>query len=493
MGIYIKRISATGVYNRFDIEQNFKNGVNIIFGKNGAGKTTLLHIIANALNSDFKRFFSIPFETIVVELSNQRTFTINQKKKDGLVEIVAREGGKVIYKSREASDGSRFVVREESGERVVYRIRDNILERIDKLENYPLDISKEIIASNIVSEEGVIRKIARGDIPNAEPILSAAYFPAFRTMIEAWAASEKNEEDRRVLSHEDWQLHATKRARGWFGDFVPMISFPSLISIEEQLSREVERARMEIWTSDRRLLSQAFLDIFMVLPEKTQLVEKPEVVLRDIQGLFTELEKSPLKAESSLEEVYNKLRGMVTSFRVDEEAESSAIRVLNVYRKTLQETLDMQKKSFSAINKYLSSVNEFFDEKELSYNPSVTRNRLKTIGIRYKKDGSYTHGLRTLSSGERQIVTLIYASTHMSKQQVVLIDEPEISLHIDWQRLLINKMADQLGDRQIIACTHSPIIGADYENEDQELNLKPTKIDKTNFQQSETTEEEIPF
>jgi predicted ATPase len=70
---------------------------------------------------------------------------------------------------------------------------------------------------------------------------------------------------------------------------------------------------------------------------------------------------------------------------------------------------------------------------------------------------------RALSSGERHIVTLIYAATHMSKQQIVLIDEPEISLHVDWQRHLLKKMSEQLGERQIIVCTHSPVIGADYE------------------------------
>ncbi len=53
----------------------------------------------------------------------------------------------------------------------------------------------------------------------------------------------------------------------------------------------------------------------------------------------------------------------------------------------------------------------------------------------------------------------------MSKQQIVLIDEPEISLHVDWQRKLLQKMSEQLGNRQIIVCTHSPVIGGDYEDQ----------------------------
>ncbi|MNI92554.1 hypothetical protein D3C73_1503640 [compost metagenome] len=50
----------------------------------------------------------------------------------------------------------------------------------------------------------------------------------------------------------------------------------------------------------------------------------------------------------------------------------------------------------------------------------------------------------------------------MSTDSLVLIDEPELSLHIDWQEDLLHKMMSQLGSRQIIVCTHSPSIAADY-------------------------------
>ena len=62
-----------------------------------------------------------------------------------------------------------------------------------------------------------------------------------------------------------------------------------------------------------------------------------------------------------------------------------------------------------------------------------------------------------------------YAAAQAHNGNIVLIDEPEISLHIDWQRLLLRKMAEQLDHRQIIVCTHSPEIGADYDDRYQEV------------------------
>ncbi len=58
---------------------------------------------------------------------------------------------------------------------------------------------------------------------------------------------------------------------------------------------------------------------------------------------------------------------------------------------------------------------------------------------------------------------MLYAVTKMSSDSLVLIDEPELSLHIDWQEELLSKMMDQLGGRQIIVCTHSPSIASNYE------------------------------
>jgi len=47
---------------------------------------------------------------------------------------------------------------------------------------------------------------------------------------------------------------------------------------------------------------------------------------------------------------------------------------------------------------------------------------------------------------------------------VFLIDEPELSLHVDWQRIILKEISTQAPMRQIIACTHSPEVGADHDD-----------------------------
>ena len=65
----------------------------------------------------------------------------------------------------------------------------------------------------------------------------------------------------------------------------------------------------------------------------------------------------------------------------------------------------------------------------------------------------------TLSSGEKQIlVILLTALVQENRPGVILMDEPEISLHIEWQQRLITLIRTLNPNTQIILCTHSPAI-----------------------------------
>jgi predicted ATP-dependent endonuclease of OLD family len=60
-----------------------------------------------------------------------------------------------------------------------------------------------------------------------------------------------------------------------------------------------------------------------------------------------------------------------------------------------------------------------------------------------------------------------------STDGVLLIDEPELSLHVDWQRIILSELMAQAGSRQIIACTHAPEVVGDHR--ERMFKLEPTK------------------
>lgn len=64
-----------------------------------------------------------------------------------------------------------------------------------------------------------------------------------------------------------------------------------------------------------------------------------------------------------------------------------------------------------------------------------------------------------LSAGEKQIlIILLYALVQDERNSTFFMDEPEISLHVDWQKVLIKKIRELNPNAQIFIATHSPAI-----------------------------------
>ena len=64
-----------------------------------------------------------------------------------------------------------------------------------------------------------------------------------------------------------------------------------------------------------------------------------------------------------------------------------------------------------------------------------------------------------LSSGEKQLLAILLTVLVEDNQSYVLfMDEPEVSLHIDWQQQLIDLILELNPNLQIILTTHSPAV-----------------------------------
>lgn len=62
-----------------------------------------------------------------------------------------------------------------------------------------------------------------------------------------------------------------------------------------------------------------------------------------------------------------------------------------------------------------------------------------------------------LSSGEKQMLVILLTVLVQDKQPcVLLMDEPEVSLHIEWQQRIISIIREMNPNAQIILTTHSP-------------------------------------
>lgn len=435
---HVKSVTAIGIHGRFDIELTFDEHLNILYGKNGTGKTTLLHILANILNGDYERFACLKFNEIQLVLSDGDSILVAAKNR--------HRRGSHVYTD-------------------IYVNGELILENIS-----PRDIDSDksfgrigLIASKNRNLQAVAQKRLQSPVP-------AAYFPSFRTMIEAWAASANPPSQYDDSNEGGKENQHTIIARQLFGAFVPRLDFPSIFEIESTLEQQISEAIMNVAQIDRKYVVEVPSNILKALSQKKVGIEKNNVaeLVKKIDKLSEKLAAYPVPVTLMQTNWHEYMEPLNSTDK------HLAAVVLYLYFQALEQIVCVQEQSFSAIEQFLASVNYFLEDKNIAMSSAETQSSgTPKLVIRFNDGSKPSNKVRhLLSSGERQILTLLYMATQMSQKQVVLIDEPEISLHVDWQRSLIKEMSKQMGHRQIIVCTHSPVIGADYDD-DKVIIFKP--------------------
>ena len=112
--------------------------------------------------------------------------------------------------------------------------------------------------------------------------------------------------------------------------------------------------------------------------------------------------------------------------------------------------------AYRKIGLYLGTVNSFFRNsgKEVLFEEKSNELVFRFLGTGEEKN------IGNLSSGERQILILLsFIAFEEHAPSVLIVDEPEISLHPRWQQGFVEAMLGLIADgTQIILATHSPEI-----------------------------------
>jgi energy-coupling factor transporter ATP-binding protein EcfA2 len=106
------------------------------------------------------------------------------------------------------------------------------------------------------------------------------------------------------------------------------------------------------------------------------------------------------------------------------------------------------------LSNFLSTLRKFLKDKSLSYS---VRDGLQIFSEEKSKKSQKIEPAQ-LSSGEQQLILLFcHVLTTRDRQSIFIIDEPEISLNILWQRMLVDAMLDVAkgSDLQLILASHS--------------------------------------
>jgi predicted ATPase len=183
----------------------------------------------------------------------------------------------------------------------------------------------------------------------------------------------------------------------------------------------------------------------------------------DIQRLVTKKHNdATTKVDNYSKSLSEKIFSEITAYRRTNSSEKEALRdavsTLDKIDQSVKEFERVREDAFMSLTVLADIIVQIFQHKGIRLNPRVT---LGDIDQSINSD--------SLSAGEKQMLSFICYNALYSKCPF-FIDEPELSLHVDWQRILLDVMVEQKTNNQLFIATHSPFIYTQYEDKEIIIN-----------------------
>lgn len=383
------------------VKINFsEESATVIYGENGSGKTTLLKIIHAVFNQNGEYLIEENINEINLVYLNSKSKTTEKKIKITINEDKVNWGANIKDLAKHTS--------------ILFGVNRGIIH------NVGLD------ASTIHGIVKNMRKLSRME-----------------------AVEYSNDLEFILYDYLDSQENLGIRFRnGW--DKLNHIS-ADVIGIKEIEHYIIKEYRKGQKTTSEKVKNAFFntissaVDIELedknyILPKDFEIrLEKKRNVLVD---LVNNLDKSSLQKK-------------LVSF-LKKNKKTSAIEDSKIFRAMLVNIL----KTVEEESIELKSINKLIEV----FNSHLYRNKKLVISedgahIRYNSSKNDTHGLDKLSSGERHLLTFLTLFLIIGRgRNFYIIDEPEISLNMKWQRELVPLLSELSPNSQIIVATHSPSI-----------------------------------
>ena len=149
-------------------------------------------------------------------------------------------------------------------------------------------------------------------------------------------------------------------------------------------------------------------------------------------------------------EVTKSVIGKIRRYETIQNNRRDADALLSETRADIEKIEEFSTKTLSPLNAVRTLVERLFHHSGISFGKRLN------FG-----DAAAAVNSDALSAGEKQMLSFICYNAFY-KDSVIFIDEPELSLHVDWQRKLYSILESQNSGNQFIFATHSPFIYAKY-------------------------------
>ncbi len=396
----IESIVIEGLFNLYDYNIKLNDDLNFIYGKNGCGKTTILNIIGDILKGDFLSLLKYEFTKVTISYFD--TLKENRLKK---LKITKSDELLIIFDGMEYSFSDIIIY---------YNIESNF-----KTPKY-------------YQEENVLKELQNKIIQE----FNYDYLPLNRELLFNINENFLGYEEEKVESY------LTEIKNGIKTKYIDYIT-----------------ERYEYDNMLKNILINSLLDNTFNIEDLYNKIKRTDLdtIIKELQLTIDNFYIRENKKNDYIETVNKILNKQIP--RKNTELNNLVLelyRIYDIYEK-YNEYKKNNIKKINDLEKYINIINDFIYDDETG--KKIAINKYGDIGFLTKCNSNQVD-IEKLSSGEKQLLIIFYKLIFNYKNGILtfIIDEPEISLHLIWQRVFIDKVLQSRQDIQVLIATHSPEI-----------------------------------
>ena len=409
----ISKLQIEGLYDLYNyditLDNERENQIAILTGPNGYGKTTILKILSSLKSKSLYYFYVIKFREIKISFNDASILNITQNykldtekeknsdRKDSLEKEV-----RFIWHKADGQVFSHFVYNRTNIRKALRSFRFLVSVKGEDFDDLSSREREEILLNNEEFNEQIANANGQNQFLMQLEALRSYYIPSNRIYNEA---HEENDELPIEKIRKDLMFELTKAQR----DFL--------------------------------LYSQQVDSKFI----------KSLLVACDVECS----QESYSKLKKEVEEQMNMLVGYQLTSKVEiPEFNEGNKNVLFAYLNGLKEKFSKYSFILNKMNLFKEMLaSKHFANKSIMFSPRH--------GFIIKSNNGEFLNEYQLSSGEQNEIVLLYRLVYeVPDYGLLLIDEPENSLHVAWQKMIVDdlKRIASVKKLQIIIATHSPSI-----------------------------------
>lgn len=413
-----------------------ENGSTIIYGPNGSGKTTFLKIIYALFDKDFDSLFNFEFESIEIGYTDGKILKIEKSVTDELSELSTLAVRSVTgidfpdILKRKSGISVKYIFSVDTGNNMEeiltlfqYEVSDFLKKSNSWIEN-ALQLERYRYSSKEEENEKIKKKRKDKFMKIMDTYVNSYnfYFIDINRTINLDVLKSDNKESNDLY-----------KVKSYASELSNIIKYAVAKSEEttEKSNKSFPQRMIESFRSNK---NQGIVELDIRNQyEKTQ--EKINNIIK-IGLLFRE-------NNISLPDKKVKLN-------------DNELTVLSIYLSDLNKKIELYTDVVNKIEVFLEIVGKKIRNKTMHINMD------KGFYFRSKfTNPEEDLKLDLLSSGEQHQISLFYQLIFLAKDSTFfLIDEPEISLHVDWQRGFLEGLQkiSEIRNHRFLIATHSPQI-----------------------------------